>query len=187
MKTAILIGVIVVVALVALGVAGYAFAQTVTPPAPDFPFGWGGMGRHGGMMGGWRSGEGGYGLMHEYMEDAMAEALGISHDELEELLDQGKTMWQIAQEKGFTEEEFGELVVKARTEVLEKMVDDGVITQEQADWMKSRMDTMWDWMQQNGGSFSGCPGMGGFGGQGRGPGYRWSTPPAQSTPSSPAY
>jgi len=180
MKTAILIGVIVVVVLVALGVAGYALAQTVTPRTPDFPFGWGMMGRQGGMMGSWRAGEGGYGPMHEYMEDAMADALGITHDELEELLDQGKTMWQIAQEKGFTQEQFSELMVKARTEALQKMVEDGVITQEQADWMTSRMQQGWGGR----GGFGGCPGMGGNYGGGSG---RWGNPPAQSTPASPAY
>jgi hypothetical protein len=181
MKKGVLIGVAVVVLLSVMGVAGYAFARTVTPLAPDFPFGWGGRGRHSGMMGGWRS-DGGYSPMHEYMQDALAEALGISHDELEELFDQGKTMWQIAQDKGFTQEQFRELVVKARNEALEKMVEDGVITREQADWMKSRMDSMWDWMQQNGGGFGGCPGMDGFGGRGH-----WNNPPVESTPTSPAY
>jgi hypothetical protein len=183
MKTVILIGVVVIVVLVALGVAGYALAQTVTPPIPDFPFGRGRMGRQGGMMGGWRTGEDGYGPMHEYMEAAMADALGISQDELEKQLDQGKTMWQIAQEKGFTQEQFGELMVEARTDALDKMVAAGVITQEQADGMKNRMGGMWSRMQQNGGAYGGCPGMGGFGGRG----WRWSTPPAQSTPTSPAY
>jgi Spy/CpxP family protein refolding chaperone len=179
MKTAILIGVIVVVVLAALGVAGYALAQTVTPPSPDNARGWGMMGRQGGMMGGWRSGNGSYGPMHEYMEDAMAEALGISHDELEELLDQGKTMWQIAQDNGFTQEQFSELMINARTEALKKMVADGVITQEQADWMSSRMQQGWGGR----GGFGGCPGMGGY----YGGGGRWVNPPAQATPNSPAY
>jgi len=186
MKKAILIGAIVVVALAALGAASYAFARTITPPWPNSPDGYGRMGRRGGM-GYWRGSQEGYGPMHEYMEDAIAEALGIDHEELEDLLEQGKNPWQIAEEKGFSQEQFRELMDKAHDNALEKIVVDGVITEEQADWMESRMDFMWERMLENGGEFGGCPGMGGFGSQGRGPGFRWDNPPLQSAPSSSSF
>jgi hypothetical protein len=70
--------------------------------------------------------------MHEYMEDAFAEALGISHDELEAKLDEGETMWSIAQAQGLSDDEIAQLMVDARTNALEKAVADGVLTQEQA-------------------------------------------------------
>jgi hypothetical protein len=180
MKKGLLIGALVGMVISALVVAGYAFAQTPTP-VPQFPFGPGMMGgrqsgRAGpGMMGGSRS-DGQYGPMHEYMEGAFAEALGIPQADLEAALASGKTMWQVAQEKGLTLEQFQKVMLEARQNAFKQMVADGVITQAQADWMLSRM--------QNGGRFggqAGCPGMGGFGGSGSG--SRWNTPPAQPTPS----
>lgn len=186
MKKVVLIAVVAFVVLAALGVAGYAYAQTPTPPTnpygPGSAYGRGGgmMGDfRGGMMGGWRSAQG-YGPMHEYMVAAMAEALGMTVDELNTELAAGKTMWLIAQEKGFTLEEFQTLMLEARQKALAQMVADGVITQDQADWMLNHMQGMW-----GGAGGYGCPGMGGFGrgGFGRG-GGRWNNPPAQPTPSS---
>lgn len=178
MKKVVLIAVVAFVVLAALGVAGYAYAQTPTPPTNPFVPG-SGYGRGGGMMGGWRSAQD-YGPMHEYMVAAMAETLGMTVDELNAELAAGKTMWLIAQEKGFTLEQFQTLMLEARQKALEQMVADGVITQAQADWMLDRMQGMW-----GGAGGYGCPGMGGFGpgGFGRG-GGRWNTPPAQTAPSS---
>jgi len=108
---------------------------------------WGGRGP--GMMGPWarfsgmmrrflNSPDNDYPPMHEYMEEAWAKTLGLSHDELEQRLDAGETLWSIAQAQGITQENFGKLMLQARTEALNKMVADGVLTQEQADWMKQR-------------------------------------------------
>ena len=172
MKKGLLIGALVGLVLGALVVAGYAFAQSPTP-VPQFPFG-GMMGgrQRGGMMGGYGngSGNGQYGPMHEYMEKAMAEALDMTEEELEEQLAAGKTMWQVAEEKGLTWEEFTKVMTEARTAALKQMVEDGVITQEQADWMSSRMQGMW-----GRGGRGGCPGMGG----GYAPGWRNAPEPAQ--------
>jgi len=181
MKKGLLIGSLLVVALAALAVAGFAFAQTPNPPTPDYPDGsggWGGRGMRGGMMGGWRQGgdgvEDGHGPMHEYMIDAYAQALGMEADELEAQIDQGKTMWQIAQDQGLSDDEITDLMVEARTKAFEQMVADGVISQEQADWMLERMDQM----RNYGGGFGFCPGGRDFGGSGRG-GGRWNSQPVQ--------
>jgi len=125
------------------------------------------------MMGGARV-DGQVGPMHEYMEKAFAEALGISEEDLEAALASGKTMWQVAEEKGMTLEQFQKVMLEARTNAFKQMVDDGVITQAQADWMLSRMGGQ-------GGRFGGqggCPGMGG--GYNGGNGSRWNTPPSTS-------
>jgi uncharacterized protein YidB (DUF937 family) len=182
MKKGLFIGSILIVALAALAVAGFAFAQTPNPPTPEYPYGsgaLGGRGMHGGgMMGGWRqSGSAdaeGYGPMHEYMIDAFAQALGMDAGELESQIEQGKTMWQVAQGQGLSDEEISDLMVEARAEAFKQMVADGVISQEQADWMLERMGQMWNY----GGGFGSCPGGGGFGGPGRG-GGRWNNQPAQ--------
>ena len=175
MKKLVMIGVVVIVALLALGVASYAYAQAPQPTEP-VPFGQGYgpgmMGRGGGMMGRWnQSGNGQYGPMHEYMVGAMAEALGMTDEELDAELAAGKTMWQVAEAKGLSVEEFQQLMLEARTSALEKLVDDGVLTQEQADWMQSRMQGRWG----QGGALGGCPMHGGAGG-------RWGAPPAQTSP-----
>jgi hypothetical protein len=175
MKKGLLIGALVGMVVSVLVVAGYAFAQTPSP-VPQFPFGQGMMGgrQRGGMMGGYRS-DVQHGPMHEYMEKAMAKALGISEDDLEAALASGKTMWQVAEEKGLTLEQFQKVMLDARQEAFKQMVADGVITQAQADWMLSRMGGQ-------GGRFGGqggCPGMGGYNG---GTGSRWNTPPSQTAP-----
>ena len=169
MKKLLVISAIVVLAVLVLGVAGFAYAQSQNPPRPDYPYGrgmmggWGNRGSGPGMMG--RLGQDGYGPMHEYMEDAFAEALGISHDDLEAKLDAGETMWSIAQAQGLSDDEIAKLMVDARTKALDKAVADGVLTQEQADWMSQHMQ------QMNGAGFG--PGAcHGAGGPGRGPAGR---------------
>jgi hypothetical protein len=187
MKKVILIGVAVVFAVVALGVAGvvYAYAQTPTPPfTPGSQFGgmMRGRGGMGGMRGGMMGGQGGQyaGSMHTYMVEAVAKALDISVDDLNAELTAGKTMWQVAEDKGLTQEQFTTVMQDARKVALAKMVEDGVITQEQADWMLSRMAGQ-NVTGQDGPN--GCPGMGGQGGfgggrMGPGGGGRWNNQPA---------
>jgi hypothetical protein len=168
-KTLLVVGILLAL-LAALAAAGFAFAQK---PTPEVPYGYGMMGSgRGGMMGGYR-GEGGYGPMHEYMQDAMAEALGITHEELEERYAAGDTAWTIAQEKGLTQEEFTQLMSDARSKAFDKMVEDGVLTQEQADWMKERMGAGWE--NGFGAGTGGCMG-GGFSSGRRGPGRNFNQP-----------
>jgi hypothetical protein len=173
MKKTLLVGALSLVVVVALGLVTLAYAQTPNPSTPQTPFGPGmGRGRMGpGMMGG-QAGAGEYGPMHEYMQEALAEGLGVEEAELDAALAEGKTMWQFAEEKGLTIEAFQAVMLDARQQAIEKMVEDEVLTQEQADWMLNRMQGMWG--QGGYGARGGCPGMGGgsFGGRGG----RWSNP-----------
>lgn len=141
----------VIVGLVAaFGITSVVLAQNPDPTNPAPGQGFGRMGR--GMMGGSASDQD-YGPMHTYMQAELAEALGITVDELNAAHADGKTFWQIAEEKGFTVEQAQQLMLDARSVALDAMVADGTITQEQADWM-----------QQRGGM------MGGGRGRGYGPG-----------------
>jgi len=119
---------------IVLGVAGYAFAQTQTPPTPWGP---GMMNGRGGMMGG-----AGTGVLHDYMLKAWAEAFDMSVDDLQARLNQGATMGTIAQEKGLSQEAFFQMMAGVRTKAIQQAVADGVISQQQADWMLSRMNHM---------------------------------------------
>lgn len=124
------------------------------------------MGRGG--MGMWsQRGAGEFGPMHEYMEAALAEAMGVSVEDLEAAYADGKTMWDFAAEQGLTVEEFQTVMLEARKVAVKNMVDDGVLSQEQADWMLSRMQNRFGQ-----GGAGGCPGMGG----GFGRGGRWGSP-----------
>ncbi len=191
MKKILIVSAVVIALVAALGVAGYAYAKTQLPfLSGNIPYGTGMMGQYsgpGGGMGGWRANggrgggmggwyaEGEYGPLHEYMQAAIAEEFDLSVEELQALHDDGKTLWAYAQEQGMTQEEFAEKMLAARTQALQAAVADGVITQEQADWMLERMNQMW----QNGGGFGPCGGGGHFGGPGRGRGGgRWNTSPS---------
>jgi len=65
------------------------------------------------------------------MHDTVAEILGITEDELDSLRASGKSLEEIAEEKGITTEQLVEVLVKARTEQLDQLVEDGKITEEQ--------------------------------------------------------
>lgn len=145
---------IVVVAFlaIALGTAGFVFAQTPTPqtPVPGSGYGQGimnGQGYRGGMMNG-QGNRGGMafqnavgdqdGLLHDAMITVYAEKLGLSVDELNARLAKGETMAQIATTKGLTADQFSTLMVEARSQAIDQAVKDGTLTQAMADWMKQR-------------------------------------------------
>lgn len=136
MKKFLVIGSIALalVAALALGVTGWAYAQDDQPVSPYNEW----MGRGG--MHGWAN-DGVYGPMHDYMFPAMAQAFGLSETELQASHDEGKTLWDIAQEQGISFEDFQARMLEARETAFAAMVADGVISQEQADWMLERMGT----------------------------------------------
>lgn len=119
MKKTLWIVTLVILALGALGV-GVVAAQGGQPPY------------------GQRGVADGAGPMHDYMEKAMAEAVGLTVDEFEARHDSGETFYQIALAEGFTSEEIPALMQAARANALDAAAADGVISQEQADWMNSR-------------------------------------------------
>jgi len=119
MKKTLWIVILVILALGALGV-GVVAAQGGQPPY------------------GQRGVVDGVGPMHDYMEKAMAEAVGLSVDEFGARRAAGETFYQIALAEGFAAEEIPALMQAARAEALDTAAADGVISQEQADWMKSR-------------------------------------------------
>jgi hypothetical protein len=173
MKTTVLISSVVLVFLIALGVASYAYAQTQPRFVPGLGYRQGMMGGFGDrdeMMGGWRAGSSGYGPLHSYMVNAMADAFGLTAEDVQSQIDAGKTMRDLAQEQGLTDEQFRDKMIAARTVALNQAVSDNVITREQADWMLDRMDNTW----QFGAGYGPC--FGGDGGSYGGPGGRWRNP-----------
>jgi len=144
MKKTILIVGLVVAALVVLGV-GVAFAQGVRPPfAGNMP-----MLQNGG---GW---------MHDYVEQALAAKLGLTEEQVEDELTAGKSMVQIALDNGIKQADVANFMNEVHKDAFAKAVKDGVATQEQADWMLQRMQTM----SQNGYGTGNCPMHNGQGAQ----------------------
>ncbi len=123
MKKTILIVGLVVVALVVLGV-GVAFAQGSAPYAGN-----GSMLQNGG---GW---------MHDYVEQALAAKLGLTEKQVEDQLAAGKSMYQIALDNGIKQEAIAEFMNEVHKDAFANAVKDGVMTQEQADWMFQRMQS----------------------------------------------
>lgn len=176
MKKTLWIVILVILAFGALGV-GVVAAQGGQPPY------------------GQRGVADGVGPMHEYMEEAMADAVGLTVEEFEARHDAGETFYQIALAEGFTAEEIPALMQAARAKGLDAAVSAGVISQEQAEWMGSRGHggmmygggygygngecPMYD---GDGAPYSGQFGPGNVPGQGMmggGRGGRWNLNPAQ--------
>ena len=166
---------VAVVGILTLALAGLAYAQTTSPPEPEYPEGYYGSGRMGMRDGhdidSWgrdhRAGEPanieGFGPMHDEMMAAFAQIFDLSVDELEDRHDAGETMWDMAEDLGLTPEQFRELKIQARNQALAQAAADGVIPQEQYNWMLERMNQMWS--GENHPDFTDCDGDGqrGFG------------------------
>lgn len=161
----VVIAVVAVIAIVALAFGIYSFVRadrferqtTVGAWNNDgFGFGRGMMGSRGdgygqGMMGGRVDGFGqgmmggrgrrsvvqGYGVMHEYMATALAEKLGMTTDDLTKQLNSGKSVLDLAADKGMTVKEFTTMQEEVRVLAIDNALAAGVISQIQADAMKA--------------------------------------------------
>ena len=178
MKTLKWLGIVGAVALVAFVIGTLttsAFAQGNGP--------WG-NGMRGGMMGNFApndtrafTGTNGYGMMggngpvtgmhqwmlstgarsvHTIVWNGLASALKLTPEELNAQLASGKTLAQIAEAQGVSQEQLSKSLEASVKAGLDKAVTDRLLTQEQADWMFSQMSGNWDWML----SHMGTGGMG---------------------------
>lgn len=125
--------------IVALFAAGAVSAKGNSPAVPQTPATGTGYGRGGGM------GEINLdGVLHDSLIAIYAQELGIPVAELEARLDSGETLADIAAAAGLTPEQFAALMSDARIQALDQAVIDGILTQEQADWLKTRMGGQMD-------------------------------------------
>lgn len=134
MKKTILIVGLVVAALVVFGV-GVAFAQGSVQGSVPFA-GSGPMALAPGASAGMQN-NGGW--MHDYVEQALAAKLGLTEKQVEDQLAAGKSMYQIALDNGIKQEAITEFMNQIHKDAFANAVKDGVVTQEQADWMLQRM------------------------------------------------
>ncbi|MCI0399544.1 MAG: hypothetical protein L0332_33760 [Chloroflexi bacterium] len=104
-----------------------------------------GQGMMGGMPGGMACpmGQNGQGMMdHEAMHAAVAEALNMTVEEFEAAIAEGKTLVEIAAGQEVDIDEVWAVMQAAHAEAIAQAVEDGLMTQEQADWMLAHMNSM---------------------------------------------
>jgi polyhydroxyalkanoate synthesis regulator phasin len=125
-------------------------------------FGFGRMGRLGGPRGGRMGGFGFKGCLPGNY-DWLAEQLGMTSDELQAELEAGKTIAELAEEKGV---DLDAARIEAMKERIQQAVEDGTLTQEQADWLLEGLEQ--GFMPGTHGFDFGPPGghFRGFGGRG---------------------
>jgi len=75
------------------------------------------------------------GILSEYMDEALAEVLGVSVGDLQEMKEDGFNLKDYADENGISTEELAEMMVEINTNAVNLALEDGAITQEQADMM----------------------------------------------------
>jgi hypothetical protein len=160
------IALVVVLALGALGL-GVAFAQDPTPDNPFTP---------GGMMGGWKQqGDSDWmsamhtwmtstGGMHTLVWDSLTNAFDMTSDELYAELNSGKTLAELAEEKGLDRADLVAELESTHQAGLAQAVADEILSQEQADAMLAQMAGRYEWMLDNMGAGAGYGMMGGRGG-----------------------
>lgn len=124
-------GVLALAVVVALAVGGVALAQSDTPSAQTTPVPpCGGLWAKG--FGFWRGG-----MWTEF--DAIAKALNLTPTQLFEELHSGKTLAEIAEAQGVdldtVKEALNAARVQAMKDAIAKAVEEGKMTQEQADWL----------------------------------------------------
>ncbi|GAB4580378.1 MAG: hypothetical protein Fur0022_31180 [Anaerolineales bacterium] len=96
-------------------------------------FGCGGPGKYGGGFGGF--GLHGDGVLQPYVEEAAAEILGMTVEELQTARDEGTRTVDLIEAAGLTTDEFQTAMEEALPGIVEKALADGVITQTQADYI----------------------------------------------------
>jgi hypothetical protein len=80
--------------------------------------------------------------MHEQVWTAVAQKLGLTYAELNAALQNGQTVAQLAQAKGVSLDELKTAALAAMKASFAELVKQGVMTQQQADWMLDHMDDM---------------------------------------------
>lgn len=90
---------------------------------------------------------------YDYVEAVLKNKLDMTDAEIATGFNSGKTMYDLAKEKGMTEAEFKAALLEERTKAIDKAVADGTITKEEGDSMKETLENNMD-------TCAGIPGQG---------------------------
>lgn len=137
-------------------------------------------GPRGGMSGAWQSPPGPMGGPENSLVAVAAEKLGMTESELLDELEEGKSIAEVANGKNVDPNTIADAFLAQHADWLAQAVENGRLTQQQADWMQQHME---EEIQEHlngtlpsGGGPGGCPGHGGFGSGTMGPGRFWEYP-----------
>jgi hypothetical protein len=160
MKKLVVIGVLVLAVIAAFATAGVALAQgpagPATPPSQNGYVGCGMLGAGGAFR---------FGPNGQSTVDIAANLFKMTREELVAQLQAGKTILDVAKEKGLTAADVAKAVVDARSVAINEAVKAGRITQAQADQMIETMTENVTRMIESGvqcslGAGVGCGGVG---------------------------
>ncbi|MHC1684452.1 MAG: hypothetical protein AB6733_16070 [Clostridiaceae bacterium] len=84
---------------------------------------------------GFATGQRGY----ESVEDVLKNKLGMTDSEIAEARNSGKTMYEIAKEKGLSEEDFKAALLEERYKTIDDAVEKGTITKEKGEEYKTQI------------------------------------------------
>lgn len=93
----------------------------------------------------WMSADGAQ-TIHTLVSESLAKALNLTPDALNTQLTSGKTLTQIADAQGISQEKLTAALETSMKAGLDKAVADGVITREQAAQMVNQMSGQYQWM-----------------------------------------
>ncbi|MCT8978597.1 hypothetical protein N4T77_18565 [Clostridium sp. CX1] len=109
------------------GATVYADSTSVSPTTTNtIPQGYG-FGRITGQRG------------YEFMADLLRDKFGISDSDIAAAKNSGKTLYDLAKEKGVTDEQFKSAMVEERTKTIDEAIQNGSVTKEQGDALKARI------------------------------------------------
>jgi hypothetical protein len=137
----------VFVAALAVTGLGVAYAQSDGPAVPAALGPWGPQAGRG-------PGDGPLAEYRDVIHQALADALGISVDTFEQAIEDGQTLVDLADEYDVDLADLRAAREEGRAEALSQAVDDGVITQVQADWLEQHN------LRLRAQRFAGCDGEG---------------------------
>jgi hypothetical protein len=137
----------------AIGIGATAYAASADSKAPGTPGQRLGLGRITSIKG------------YEYITSILKDKLDLSDADITNALNSGKTPYDLAAEKGMTQDELKKSLLEERTKAIDAAVTDGTITKEAGEDLKAKLNTN---MENCTGNFGQKQGYGQ--GQGRGQG-----------------
>jgi FtsZ-binding cell division protein ZapB len=81
-----------------------------------------------------------------------AKEIGITKEEMKNAREKGTNFFDMAKQKGFTEQQVKDMMLKNKSEALDKEVENGKLTKEKAEEIKSKMKekiSNWDGILRN--------------------------------------
>lgn len=110
-----------------VGVTAYANSNSNSTTGSSITCSGYGLGRITGMRG------------YDFMTNILKNKFGISDSDISTAKDSGKTMYDIAKDKGITEDQFKSAMVEEKTKAVDEAVKNGKLTKEQGEDIKANI------------------------------------------------